>query len=502
MRKYDSIVVGSGISGLTMAQLLGSTGHKVLLIECASKLGGSFARFYRKGIPFDTGFHFTGGFGKTRVLHDMLHVLGFDDEIEPIFLNGENSNRIFFEDTGKEFDIPPGFPAVLDQLVDYFPEEKEGINKFFKKAKEICDNTPMLDIRKLKDNNLPLFSLALKEDFKSLDEVLNSLIDNKYLKSILSLYCLCYGTKPEEVSFANHSRISLWLFESIARVEKGGDAFISAFKKQFNNINIDIRTGTYIEQFSDFSGKNANTAMLNTGEKVQFENCILAIHPREILKILPEQYLRKSFISRVNAFEESNGFFSIHAYLDEDYNGPFQPSLNSILSIPNLNKVLDPHDQEGSNLVVMSSYENVSGKKYKIINAFEQSFYENVKKFDKGKKRSKEYMVYKKERTEQIVDRILRQFPGYKNHLRVVESATMLTYKDYLHSPYGSAYGIKQKLGQFNLLGRLPLRNLFAVGQSALLPGLVGGMMSSFIVLKSIIGNDEFQKFIKNSLDN
>ena len=72
----------------------------------------------------------------------------------------------------------------------------------------------------------------------------------------------------------------------------------------------------------------------------------------------------------------------------------------------------------------------------------------------------------------------------------MVDAASPLTFRDYLNSPDGSAYGVKQKIGQFNVLGRLPLRNMYAAGQSSLLPGIVGAMMSSFIVGRKIIEKD------------
>ena len=255
-----------------------------------------------------------------------------------------------------------------------------------------------------------------------------------------------------------------------------------------------------LRSFHDISGKSVNSATLNTGEEISFDNCVLAVHPKEILKMLPAEHVKKGFRERVNDFEESNGFFSVYGYL-EDYDKEFKPSLNSILPITDLNQILSPDYRGENSLVVMTSNEVINGKNYKMVNAFEPSFYENLKQFDTENERTAAYDAYKKERTDYIIERIYRHFPEFKNHLRVMESASMLTFKDYLYSPYGSAYGIKQKLGQFNLFGRLPSRNLYAVGQSALLPGLVGGMMSSFTVLKSILGKDAFQEFMEKRLN-
>jgi hypothetical protein len=59
---------------------------------------------------------------------------------------------------------------------------------------------------------------------------------------------------------------------------------------------------------------------------------------------------------------------------------------------------------------------------------------------------------------------------------------------------------VKQKIGQFNLFGKLPLRNTYAAGQSSVLPGLVGAMMSSFIVGRSIIGKEDYSGFLRRRL--
>jgi len=75
-------------------------------------------------------------------------------------------------------------------------------------------------------------------------------------------------------------------------------------------------------------------------------------------------------------------------------------------------------------------------------------------------------------------------------------------FRDYLNNYDGSAYGIKQKVGQYSLRGKLPLHNLYAAGQSSLLQGIIGAMMSSFIIGRSILKEKQYNKFLNQNLCN
>ena len=62
--RYDVIVIGSGLAGMTGAHSLARLGHKVLLLEHHSQLGG-LATFFKRpgGHTFDVslhGFHVRG----------------------------------------------------------------------------------------------------------------------------------------------------------------------------------------------------------------------------------------------------------------------------------------------------------------------------------------------------------------------------------------------------------------------------------------------------------
>jgi phytoene dehydrogenase-like protein len=64
--KYDVVIIGSGLGGLTSANRLAYCGYKVLLLEYHSQLGGLATWFKRKGHIFDVSLHgFPYGMVKT-----------------------------------------------------------------------------------------------------------------------------------------------------------------------------------------------------------------------------------------------------------------------------------------------------------------------------------------------------------------------------------------------------------------------------------------------------
>lgn len=499
MKKYDDIVVGSGISGMTMALILGMNGRKVRLLEKSPFIGGSVARFYKQGIPFDTGFHFTGGLQEGGILDDVLSVLEIRDMIEPIFLSHEHSNCFFLESEDRQYEIPYGSEEVKAKLKEYFPDEADGIDRYFSMVQAVCDNTPSMNLQ-----NLFSQQHTLDEDFLSLEEGLNRLTQNRTLKALLSAFAMCYGVRPDEISFANHSRMCQGLYQSVARVKNGGDAFVKAFKAKFKEYDIEVSNSTYIKSLEGISNKKVGSFILNTGEEITAENCIFTIHPKEILSLLPEKSISRAFVDRVSSFESSVGFFSVFAVLESDDEEPdFDSSIFSIFPHNDVNRLLAPDNNNGNALVIIKSIEQSRGKTYRTINAFEPSFIEEVEQWKDSKtgKRPPAYQEYKKKRVEEIVNRVLKAFPQYRGKLKVIDSASVLTFRDYLNSPDGSAYGIKQKLNQLNLMGKLPLHNLFATGQSALLPGIIGAMMSSFIVGRAMLDEEKYNKFLLKNLD-
>ena len=60
---WDTIVLGSGIAGLTAAAALAHRGQRVLVLEQHLTPGGQTQTFQRQGWTFATGVHYIGGVG-------------------------------------------------------------------------------------------------------------------------------------------------------------------------------------------------------------------------------------------------------------------------------------------------------------------------------------------------------------------------------------------------------------------------------------------------------
>ncbi len=502
-KKYDDIIIGSGISGLTVALILAQNNRSVLLLEKAPFLGGSMKRFYKEGIPFDVGFHFSGGLGENEVLSSMLSVLDINNTIKPYFFDKPGDNKIVFEKENECITVLPGIENFRKKLKSLFTEETDAIDSYFDFIQKIYNETVVLDLK-----NIEKLTVRFDEDYISLSDTLEKLTENKLLKAILKAYWPCYGTRPSEISYANHCRIVAAFYEKIAKVVDGGDALIEAFEKKLTDLGVDIKLNTEVDKFGEVAKRNVSGCKLTTGECVEAENYIFAINPKEIVKSLPYKYLSKGFLARVNDFESSTGFFSLYCIADESLTDciDFYPSVITLYPDYEVNSISDGISHDRTAVIVFIDKESDNnGSKHLVFNILETSCIEDVSKWSdlsRAKKKNKDYLKYKKDRVSKILERVYMRFPELRETLKVLDSASLLTYKRFLNSYDGSAYGIKQKVGQFNLFARLPIKNIYAVGQNSVLPGIVGAMISSFMLGRLLIGEEKYNRYVERRESN
>jgi prolycopene isomerase len=131
-RRYDAIVIGSGIGGLVCANLLAKGGMRVLLLEKHSVLGGFCCGFRRKGFLFDAATHFYPLLGNPTTLTGKL-LKEIECETEWVKMDPVDQFHFPGMDT---FSVPAGFPEYIEKLKSWFPEEAAGVDAYFAELRQ------------------------------------------------------------------------------------------------------------------------------------------------------------------------------------------------------------------------------------------------------------------------------------------------------------------------------------------------------------------------------
>lgn len=493
--EYDFLIVGSGVSGMTMAMLLARGGARVCMLEKSQRIGGSMQRFRRNGVPFDTGFHFTAGLGG--VFGDMFEVLGCRDSIPCVPVT--NSFRI----RGKKYVLPRGRLEILKYYQSLFPGESEALSAFFDREKELFDRTPLFRLggsAGMEDLFFPS-PAALRTLTGTMDEFRFS----RDLRLLLGGFAICCcGTPAAEISFESFARINYGFYDDLVRFRRGGDDFIDEFLRQKEEYGIELRTGTAVAECVPDPGdpKTCHKIVTTRGDEITFGNAVFSIHPHAVADILRPVSSNRAFFARAAEFEETCGYFTVWAVLDdaseEELDAPAE--IFSFFEETPLERLLGKDDAAEGVLAVTE--ETPSGKRVRTFTAFTSVLADETAEWKTTAqgKRGDSYAAYKEAKTREILAVLYRNAPELRGRLTVTETASQLTYRDYL-SPYGSAYGIRQKAGQYNIFGRLPIRNFYAIGQNAVLPGAFGAMQSAFLLWPKLAGENTCRDVLSRSIN-
>jgi all-trans-retinol 13,14-reductase len=126
--RWETIVVGAGIGGLTAAAKLVQSGQKVLVLDKSSHAGGTAFLYHREGFGFPMG---PLGFSNLDLVQKTLNELGVGSRLKPC--------RVRYRLRAFDLDIPLSlpFPGMVKELGGFFPADKAGIKNFFARIAEI-----------------------------------------------------------------------------------------------------------------------------------------------------------------------------------------------------------------------------------------------------------------------------------------------------------------------------------------------------------------------------
>lgn len=492
MEKTRTIVVGSGAGGLSLALLLARAGRQVTVIESQPEIGGFLRRFTRDGVRFDTGFHFSGGY--TNVMLQILHVLGLDDASRAELI----PTRIVLRNTGDDLILPAGggFRGAEAVLCGCFKDDAPALHALFDVIGAIWRNSPMHDLRDLTPPRLEIS----RYDVQSVGEFYDSVCMGRAAGAAAGSFAMCHGSLPSEAAMSFHARVGYALLDDLARPAGGGDPLIAAFRREAVRLGVELRTGTTLLPFTEMNADGeCRSALLSDGSCLDVDQVFFTIHPESACGLLPEQARTPSLSRRLRRFRDSISFFCSYYVIDEGI--PVTPGLVSFFSDTDLDAILAGSGEAYSTGYLLGREAGLDGKMRSTVAAFRTmrpGFPEEAAPTRALRREDARYQEFKAKVTGGIASDLTEVCPEFKGHLRPVAAGSPLTCRDY-DPPTGSAYGIRNVCDHARLCGRLPVRNFYIAGQSALVPGVMGTMLTSFAVFRQAVGEEVYCRIIRDS---
>jgi len=484
--RRDFIVIGGGASGMSAALLLARHGRSVALVEKCDRLAPTLRGFFRQGVFFDTGLHYTGSFAPGEMLDRYFRHLGLEGLAREPY-DPEAFDLIRYPDKGCEFPFPYGYERISKALRDRFPREAAAIETYLRDVRADFESSPFLNL------NRPFRTDDLAPaDTRTLAGYLDALTNDTGLKSVLSMHCLLYGVPPCRTPFASHAKIVGSYYQSVHGIDGGGLAVARAFEGALRTAGVEICCGSGVREIALTPDGSTAGVILENGERIDAAGIVCTTHPRVMLDLVPSGSLRPIYAERIRKLTETPSAFMLFGIAD-----------TPLPELAGRNLFLCPEDDVASffrpgraphegPFYVAGSLSRDGRQAVVAIAPGDAAEFGPWADSATGR-RPEAYLQRKRERLDAMREALLRLAPEL-SAVRFIDGATPLTLRDYMHNPTGSLYGPAHTSDQFNPVPGTRIPGLLLAGQSVVAPGLLGAVVSAYLTCGFIIGHDTLRK--------
>ena len=124
--RFNTIVIGSGLGGLTAGATLAKLGKKVLVLEQHYIPGGCATNFKRKDFIMEVGLHEMNGFHDKDIKTTVFNLLDIKKFIQFVPV----PELFHVRSAHSSFTFPHGTESSQQALIEKFPHEAKGIKAF------------------------------------------------------------------------------------------------------------------------------------------------------------------------------------------------------------------------------------------------------------------------------------------------------------------------------------------------------------------------------------
>ena len=514
----DVAIIGAGLGGLTAAAYLARAGHSVAVFDGHYVAGGcatSFARGSRNNrYIFDVGVHYVGEGGPGGLFEQLLAPIGAQVEFSP--LDPDGFDRLIFPDF--EFRVPTDRGLYRDRLVDLFPEERRGIDRYMKTLAQIQSfhsrlsgafgvMTPATAMMMFWRSPRVAALLATGITTRTL---LDLCTKNPMLRAVLLGQNGDYALPPSEVSPLLHCGLANHYFDHGAWYPRGGGQVIAdRIAASVEGAGGTIHLQTLVDRVLVERGRAVGVEVSRRGGEVCTVRARAVLSnadpQRTLLELVGANHLSGRARRRAQRWKLSDGIFMTCLGIDGDV---------AEVGMQNCNYwVFDHYDTERLYSSVRADPDQLPQAAYITSASMKdsnnpghappgQSTVEVMTALpsdpvwwgassrgwhDHSYRKSAEYTDRKQRIENALIARLDAMFPGVGQRVVFRESATPVSHMRYTRASAGSGYGLAATPGQFGLnrpRTRLALPGLYCAGASCrsghgVLPAVLSGVTTA-----------------------
>jgi all-trans-retinol 13,14-reductase len=465
-----TVIIGSGISGLTLGILLQEEGHHVTIVEQHTRPGGYLQSFRRGKAWFTVGLHLVGGCRPGEVLDTYLRLLGVRDRLD---VSSRDDAIAIHAGPGQDwFFLPRGWETLRRRLTERCPDEESGIRELIRALRGISQAFPDFALTS-GDGDPELRSRALQT---SVREFIDGYLRDPELRRILGSFAFT-STLPPEVCPVSYFACVLDSFcQSVCRIRGGPGGLIDSLVDRFHSLGGTILLGLAADRVEG-EKRLARSITLSDGTSLSADLFVSTTHPREAARLLEPQHLRSRTTEHLRGLSESRGAIKLYAMLDEPAD-----------ELEGRHVMLE--DGKGRPVYFSSATSGRGGQHTLEILSWVD--FKTVEEWDGDLSyhQNAAYRAFKRARGQELLATVGKHFPSLPRKVTRFEVSTPLTNRSYTRSHLGSAGGVALTTTQHGVdrvRHRDKLKNFLFAGQSLATPGILGCIIHHVRLAGSIL---------------